>query len=141
MTVVKKKKEEPKIEENDEPYVHDATFRHHNRTGHDVEEMEQTGSQFCKLEGKQSTCVLWKQEKGGYCLANLLDDIMEKPCSRIGACKREGECIQACKWYMCYHITADLLGYLDQQSLPICVRLYINDHYGESKVGYQEKNE
>ena len=94
---------------------------------------------FCEDYDQSGVCVLLRERRSGVCLADLICDVDDLPCSKKGDCGKAGSCVAACRRFAAYRVTAGVLGYREREPLPICVRLFITDRYGESVTGFKQE--
>ena len=125
------------MKKGDEIGVSELSKVLHSRHGNDIQNMIAEGNHFCKNKDTKDVCVLWEKRSSGVCLADLICDINDISCTNVGDCKKAGHCVNACRRFQSYRIAAGVLGYRERQPLPICVRVFISDHYGSSRVGFK----
>lgn len=98
-----------------------------------VDEYKAQGSEFCS----KNCCLAdtTKDEEPVYSFLQRTDTFSQ--CGRTGACRYN--CVGACRRHAAYKAFAQHIKAKERTVLPICVRVYINELFGPSVVGYKPK--
>jgi hypothetical protein len=119
------------------PYSVDQSSLLHSIDTLEVQAWRYTTHKFCDLD-EDGVCIVFAEKKAGTSLATIIEAQQNLPCTKSSACGKERSCVNACRRFGAYQVSASFLKYKKRTLLPICVRLYIKQLYGESTTKYKQ---